>query len=65
MPMFYHALLRGTVGLPNRPLKMSIGLGAALIGGGSALGSFASGIFGSSAQKSANKQRYIRMQLSA
>lgn len=59
MPMFYHALLRGTVGLPNRPLKMDISLGAAaLIGGGSALGSLASGIFGASAQKSANKQNY-------
>ncbi len=57
--MFYHSLLRGTVGLPNRPLKMAIGLGAAaLIGGGSALGSLASGIFGASAQKSANKQNY-------
>lgn len=57
--MFYHSLLRGSVGLPNRPLKMDIGLGAAaLIGGGSALGSLASGIFGASAQKSANKQNY-------
>lgn len=57
--MFYHALLRGTVGLPNRPLKMDIGLGAAaLIGGGSALGSLASGLFGASAQKSANNQNY-------
>nr|DAG78906.1 MAG TPA: hypothetical protein [Microviridae sp.] len=39
--MFYHALLRGSVGLPYRPLKMDIGLGAAaLIGGGYVLSCF-------------------------
>lgn len=57
--MFYHNIIRGLAGLPSHPLKQSISLGAAaLIGGGSALGSLASGIFGASAQKSANKQNY-------